>query len=280
MSITTLSLFRGGNIPPQWDVETFLRLSRRAIHTVAPKMTKAAETYLRLKGRNRTKTFHRGVERDVKHFITVSGDKLIHDYQKVDVNRFRDWLMKKGMAGSSIQRIFSTIKAVINFALDEAGLPPNPAFTKVYIDADAGVTERQPVPEKAVKAVQARCKDADDERRWLVALISDTGLRLAEAVGALKEDIHIRGSPLHSCSPSPVATSQDQEQRTGCSTDRCCTLGGGAYSCESSERTVCVPKLQLRWGQPSELSKCRVEQVDEIRDEIGLHHPRLPSLPA
>ena len=40
--------------------------------------------------------------------------------------------------------------------------------------------------------MQARCRDADDERRWLVALISDTGLRLAEAVGALKDDIHIR----------------------------------------------------------------------------------------
>jgi integrase len=158
----------------------------------APKMTKATATYLRLKGRDRTATFHRSVQRNVQYFTSVCGDKLIHEYQKVDVNRFRDWLMNKGMAGSSIQRIFSTIKAVINFALDETGLPQNPAFTKVYIDADAGVTERQPLPEAAVKIVQARCRDADDERRWLVALISDTGLRLAEAVGALKEDIHIR----------------------------------------------------------------------------------------
>ena len=39
--------------------------------------------------------------------------------------------------------------------------------------------------------MQARCHEADDERRWLIALLSDTGLRLAEAAGVLREDLHI-----------------------------------------------------------------------------------------
>ena len=30
----------------------------------------------------------------------------------------------------------------------------------------------------------------DDDLRWLVALLSDTGMRLGEAVGLLKSDIH------------------------------------------------------------------------------------------
>ena len=33
----------------------------------------------------------------------------------------------------------------------------------------------------------------DDDMRWLVALISDTGLRLAEAAGLLKADLVIEG---------------------------------------------------------------------------------------
>ena len=33
----------------------------------------------------------------------------------------------------------------------------------------------------------------DDDMRWLVALISDTGLRLAEATGLLKADLMIEG---------------------------------------------------------------------------------------
>ena len=31
--------------------------------------------------------------------------------------------------------------------------------------------------------------EVDDDMRWLIALISDTGMRLGEAVGLLKEDI-------------------------------------------------------------------------------------------
>jgi len=152
------------------------------------------ETYLRLKGNDRPKTFHRSVERSIQSFIRVCDDKIITEYQKVDVNRFRDALMKRGLTGSSIQRIFATIKAVINFAMDEAGLPQNLAFTKVYIDTNAGVTERQPVAQNSLRMIQARCQELDDERRWLIALISDTGLRLAEAAGVLREDIHLQDS--------------------------------------------------------------------------------------
>ena len=39
-----------------------------------------------------------------------------------------------------------------------------------------------------IKKVQSLCKDIDDEMRWLIALISDTGMRLGEAAGLLKED--------------------------------------------------------------------------------------------
>ena len=35
------------------------------------------------------------------------------------------------------------------------------------------------------------CLKNDDEARCLVALISDTGMRLSEAVGLSKEDIHL-----------------------------------------------------------------------------------------
>ena len=34
----------------------------------------------------------------------------------------------------------------------------------------------------------------DDDIRWLVALISDTGMRLAEASGLLIEDINLQSS--------------------------------------------------------------------------------------
>ena len=39
--------------------------------------------------------------------------------------------------------------------------------------------------------MQSLCKDIDDEMRWLIALISDTGMRLGETAGLLKKDIKV-----------------------------------------------------------------------------------------
>ncbi len=42
-----------------------------------------------------------------------------------------------------------------------------------------------------IRKVQSLCRDNDDEMRWLIALISDTGMRLGEAAGLLKKDIKL-----------------------------------------------------------------------------------------
>ena len=41
------------------------------------------------------------------------------------------------------------------------------------------------------------CFELDDDVRWLVALISDTGMRLAEAAGLLASDIHLDADVPH-----------------------------------------------------------------------------------
>lgn len=39
------------------------------------------------------------------------------------------------------------------------------------------------MPEEVIKSIQYECQTINDENRWLVALISDTGMRLSEAAG-------------------------------------------------------------------------------------------------
>ena len=41
------------------------------------------------------------------------------------------------------------------------------------------------------KLLQEKCRQQDDSLRWLAALISDTGMRLAEAVGLSKNDLKL-----------------------------------------------------------------------------------------
>ena len=111
------------------------------------------------------------------------------DYTRQDALQFRDWLVARGLTGSSVTRNFSYLKAVINFALSEYALAVRNPFVGVYHDRSAGVLVRKPIPMEAIRNVQSECRAIDDDIRWLIALISDTGMRLAEGAGLLKQDL-------------------------------------------------------------------------------------------
>ncbi|AUQ57115.1 phage integrase-like protein [Phaeobacter inhibens] len=146
-------------------------------------------TYVRLKGHGRPKTFERAAHRSCGYVIDVCGDKPLSDYTKADANAFRDALVKRGLTGSSVTRIFGTVRAVFNFAAAEQGLDITSPFSNVYYDRNAGVSERLSIPVEDIRRVQGKCRELDDEMRWLVALIADTGMRIGEAAGLLREDI-------------------------------------------------------------------------------------------
>lgn len=152
-------------------------------------LSEAVEIYLRHKGHNRPKTFRREAERACGYVIDVVGDKYLDGYTKSDANTFRDALVARGLAGSSMTRLFGTVRAIANFAASEQGLILNNPFAGIYYDRSAGVVGRQPIPLAELISIQAICHEKDDDLRWLVALVSDTGMRLAEATGLLREDI-------------------------------------------------------------------------------------------
>src|SRR6056297_783734 len=152
-------------------------------------LSEAVSVYLGLKGKGRSITFHRAAERSCGYVIDACGDKHLEAYTRADANAFRDALIARGLSGSSITRVFGTVRAVINFAASEQGLNLNNPFAGVYYDRTAGVSDRNPVPADALAVVQAQSREVDDDLRWLVALVSDTGMRLAEAAGLAREDI-------------------------------------------------------------------------------------------
>lgn len=156
------------------------------------KLSEAVSIYLQLKGRNRPVTFHRAAERACGYVIDACGDKDLQAYTKADANAFRDALIARGLAGSSMTRVFGTVRAVTNFAASEQGLNLNNLFAGVYYDRAAGVSDRISVPADTIATVQAKCRGRDDDLRWLVAMVSDTGMRLAEAAGMTRDDI-VRG---------------------------------------------------------------------------------------
>ena len=152
-------------------------------------LSQALETYLAQKGTNRGKTFRTAAQRACTYLVETCGAKDLGRYSRADALAYRDYLIAKGMAGSSVSRVMSSIRAVFNFAISEYALDLKNPFTGMYYDKTAGVSKRLLIPIEDIRKVQDQCRLIDDEMRWLVALISDTGLRLAEAAGLLKSDL-------------------------------------------------------------------------------------------
>ena len=153
-----------------------------------PSLSDAVALYLRLKGQNKPPAFEATLKRGCGYLIDSCGMKNLEAYTRSDATKFRDYLFAKGLNGASVARIFGTVRAVINLALSEFGLSIVNPFSNVYFDQSQGVKKRIPVKPEDIEKVQQQCYKADDEKRWLIALIADTGIRLGEGAGLLRSD--------------------------------------------------------------------------------------------
>ena len=175
MDIPAIQVVRGSN-----------DLQNNTIH-----LSEACELYLRLKGVGKDKVFIRTANRNTQYVTNLLGDRPISSYSSDEAAKFRDWCIDSGMGIKTVKRVFSSIRAIVNLAIAEEGLDCSNAFAKTYFPDDNNAQVRQPISIQDIKKVQSLCKDIDDEMRWLIALISDTGMRLGEAAGLLKEDIKV-----------------------------------------------------------------------------------------
>ena len=157
----------------------------------APLLSEALSTYLKLKGDEKDKTFVRWANRNIKYVIELLGDLPIDNYNSKDAASFRDWLIDKGLVISSVKRVFSSVRAIINLIIQEHGLGINNPFSKTYMSENNEEKKRQSLPIDIVRKVQGWCKKQDDDLRWLIALLSDTGMILGKGVGLLKSDINL-----------------------------------------------------------------------------------------
>ena len=108
------------------------------------------------------------------------------------------------MARDTIKRVFGSIRSIINIAIKEQGLDCSNAFSGTFMPKGLPVTKRRPIPLSNIYKIQEKCRNQDDELRWIIALLSDTGMRLGEAIGLLKSDIVLDGdNPFIDLKPHP-----------------------------------------------------------------------------
>ena len=161
----------------------------------SPTMMEAVDVYISLKADKQTPTFIRAAKRNGRYVAEALGNRPITSYSSSDAAAFRDYLFDKGLALGSVKRIFGSVRSIINLVMLEHGIEGSNGFAKTYMPDRDDSQDRQPIPQDQLIKLQRTCRHQDDEMRWLLALISDTGMRLAEAAGLHKNDI-ILDAPL------------------------------------------------------------------------------------
>ena len=158
-------------------------------HSNAPTLNESLDVYIKLKGTGRSEYFITTARRNIDYVIKCLGCRPIDQYTSADAAKYRDWLVEKGLASSSVKRVFSSVKAIVNLAINELGVDSKNAFAGVYLASRGDAKKRKPLSNDSLKHLQNACIETDDDLRWLVAMISDTGMRLAEAAGLHVDDI-------------------------------------------------------------------------------------------
>ena len=156
----------------------------------SPLLLDAVEMYLTIKGKA-DKTFIRTARRNGTYVAKVLGNRPITSYATSEAAQFRDWCFEQGMSLNTVKRVFTAIRSIINLTMREHGIIGTNAFSGTFMPDKADASPRTPIPNDILKVIQHQCQSTDDEMRWLVALISDTGMRLAEAAGLARQDIRL-----------------------------------------------------------------------------------------
>lgn len=161
------------------------------------RLSDALDLYLRLKGRNKAKSFIVYTQRNMGYAIECLGDAAIPDLGRSSAGKFRDHMIGRGLTSASIKRVFATVRAAVNLAISENGLACTNVFTGTYIPDVGEKKVRPPISSDDILKIQNECHVLDDDARWLIALISDAGMRLAEAAGLAVDDIKLNGDIPH-----------------------------------------------------------------------------------
>ena len=106
-----------------------------------------------------------------------------------------------------------------------------------YYMPEAESKRRVSIPVETIRQIQQSCMEHDDDMRWLIALITDTGIRLAEAAGLQINDLKLDEEiPYVDIKPHPWRSlktkgSQRQVPLVGASLWAAQRIGANASSC-------------------------------------------------
>ena len=125
--------------------------------------------------------------------LEITGDIALDHLKRDHGNAFVQRLVARGVGAETIKRYLSQVRPVIQTGILEFELNrTNPFEALVIPNASEGKRKpRLPFSNDELMTIQAACRQMDDERRWVIAMLSDSMARLAEIVGLKKQDLYL-----------------------------------------------------------------------------------------
>lgn len=168
-----------------------------SITDATPSLDEVKALYLKINAAGRARPFLLGVERAFKLLSGIAGNKPLGSITRKDANALRDKLLSEGLTPQSVVRTFTTLRAAFNVSISELDLNCSNVFKNVRIGPSVRVKARGSFDQETLSMIQSKSAEAEDTSSLLIGLISDTGMRLAEAAGLLKKDIVIEDEVPH-----------------------------------------------------------------------------------
>lgn len=166
--------------------------------SVKPTLSDALELYLKVHPKRDDEQFAEGARRVFKTLTDAIGDKPMDDLSRSDAHKYVTAEKARGVKTGTIDRYMNTIRAVIGTWLREKEIDRANPFTRIPIPANGeDAKKRQPFTEPELRTLLDACKAKDDDVRWLIAILADTGARMAEITGLAMSDLVLDAETPH-----------------------------------------------------------------------------------
>ena len=126
-------------------------------------------------------------EQSVKRLIEVVGDLPIDQYTRSHAKEFLQ--SYSNQKTSTQRRRLQCLAAIMNYAFYEYGIDKRNPFARIIIKGEGrDVTTRQPFSKDELKTLYRECLSYG-QLRLILPILGETGCRLSEVLGLMKDDI-------------------------------------------------------------------------------------------
>ncbi len=152
----------------------------------------ALEFYLELRGKGKPKDFFKQSRIAVAQLVESAGDREFLSFRRADANTFVKRSLDRGGKTNTVKRRISVLSALFNVVIREKELDLANPFDKVLIPGEGSDTaKRMPFGEDQQEIFRRAVAEAPakDDLSQMLAMLLDTGARLAEIVGLRVDDV-------------------------------------------------------------------------------------------